>query len=300
MTQSVPHSDPARVEANGIEIVYDTFGDPGAPPLLLISGLSAQMISWEEEFCTQLAGRGYWLIRFDNRDVGLSTKFDEAGVPNPLAMMQAVTQGKTVQAPYTLRDMADDAAGLLDALEIESTHVVGASMGGMIAQTMAIHHPNHVRTMTSIMSTMGDPNLPPPKPEAAAVLVTPAPKDREAYLEHSIQVWQILNGPVYPPDEDRAREHAGQAFDRGLNPAGVARQLAAIWASGSRKEALKAITTPTLVIHGDADPLVPLEGGVDTANAIPGAELMIIEGMGHGLPPDIWPQVIDAIARHAV
>ncbi len=300
MTRSIPHSDPARVQANGIEIIYDAFGNPKAPPLLLISGLSAQMIGWEEEFCTQLADRGYWLIRFDNRDVGLSTKLDGAGVPNPLAIMQAVAQGKAVPAPYTLRDMADDAVGLLDALGIESAHVAGASMGGMIAQTMAIHHPNRVRTMTSIMSTTGDPNLPPAEPEAAKVLVTPAPTDREAYLEHSIQVWQILNGPVYPLDEDRARQRAGRAFDRGLNPAGVARQLAAVWASGSRKEALQAVTTPTLVIHGDADPLVPLEGGIDTANAIPGAELVVIEGMGHGLPPEIWPQVIDAIARHAV
>jgi pimeloyl-ACP methyl ester carboxylesterase len=298
MTRNIPHSDPACVEVNGIQIVYDTFGDPSAPPLLMIMGLGAQMIDWDEEFCAQLAARGYWVIRFDNRDVGLSTRFDEAGVPNVLAMMQAPEQA--VEVPYTLRDMADDAVGLLDALRIEAAHVVGASMGGMIAQTVAIHHPERVRTLTSIMSTTGDPSLPPPKPEAAAILVTPAPTDRQGHLEYAIKTWQVLNGPVYPLDEDRTRERAGRSFDRGLSPAGTARQLAAILASGSRKEALRSVSAPTLVIHGDADPLVPVEGGIDTANAIPGAELVIVEGMGHGLPVEVWPQVIDAIARHAV
>lgn len=299
MTQRVPHSEPASVEANGIEIVYDTFGKPSAPPMLLIMGLGAQMIAWDEEFCTELAARGYRVIRFDNRDVGLSTRFDEAGVPDIPALMQAAVQGEAIQAPYTLRDMADDAVGLLDALEIESAHVVGISMGGGIAQEMTIHHPDRLRTLTSIMSSTGDPQLPPPKPEAMAMLVTPAPTDRAGCIESSIKTWRVLNGPAFPLDEDRTRERAGQSFDRGLSPDGTFRQLAAIMASGSRKEALKSVQVPTLVIHGDADPLVPVEGGIDTANAIPGAELMIIEGMGHSLPPEVAPQVIEAIARHA-
>ena len=300
MTQEVLHSDPASVEANGIEIVYDTFGEPSASPMLLVMGLGQQMIFWDEEFCIQLAAQGYWVIRFDNRDVGLSTKFDEAGVPDILALMQAAAQGEAVQAPYLLCDMADDAVGLLDALGIESAHVVGVSMGGMIAQEMAIHHPARVHTLTSIMSSTGNPDLPPPTPEAMAILVTPAPTDRAGYIESSVQTWRVLNGPVFPLDEDLARESAGQSFDRGLSPAGLARQLAAILASESRREALKSVAIPTLVIHGDADPLVPVEGGIDTANSVPGAGLMIIEGVGHDLPPAVEPQVIEAIVRHAV
>ncbi len=299
MDRSVPHSDPGAATVNGIEIVYDTFGDSSAPPLLLIMGLGAQMISWDEDFCRELAARGYWVIRFDNRDIGLSTKLDEAGVPNILALLQAQTQGEVTQAPYMLRDMADDSAGLLEALGIESAHVVGVSMGGMIAQEMAIHHPKRVRTLTSIMSSTGNPELPPPKPEALTILLTPPPTDREGYLKYSLQTWRVLSGPEFQIDEDLALERANRFYDRGLSPAGTARQLAAILASGSRKEALQSVTAPTLVIHGNADPLVPVEGGIETAGSIAGAELLIIEGMGHDLPPALAPQVIEAIAQHA-
>jgi pimeloyl-ACP methyl ester carboxylesterase len=299
MTQ-VPHSDAASVRVNGVEIVYDTFGETSAPPMLLIMGLGAQMIAWDERFCAQMAGRGYWVIRYDNRDVGLSTKFDEAGVPDLMGMMQATMQGQAVQAPYTLVDMANDGVGLLEALEIESAHVVGVSMGGMIAQAMAIHHPQRVRTLTSIMSSTGNPELPPPSQEAMAVLMTPTPAERAAYIENSVQSSRVLAGPTYPMAEDVVRERAARFFERGLHPAGVARQLAAVLASGSRKEALQSVNLPTLVIHGNADPLVPVEGGIDTANAVPGAKRLIIEGMGHALPPVLWPQIMDAVTRHAV
>jgi pimeloyl-ACP methyl ester carboxylesterase len=287
------------VRVNDIEIVYDTFGKLTTPAVLLIMGLGAQMISWDENFCLELAKRGYFVIRFDNRDVGLSTKFNEAGIPNMLELLQSQMQGESVQSPYMLSDMADDAAGLLDALGIEEAHVVGASMGGMIAQEMAIHHPQRVRTLTSIMSSTGDPELPHPKPEALTVLLATPPSDREACQQHAIKTWHVLAGPGFPVDDAFIAERAARSFDRGLNPAGTARQMAAILASGSRKEALLQVSAPTLVIHGDADPLVPVEGGIDTAESIPGAKLLIIEGMGHDLPPSLASRVIDAIVEHA-
>jgi pimeloyl-ACP methyl ester carboxylesterase len=300
MIQSVPHSDPSTARVNSIEIVYDTFGETSAPPLLLIMGLGEQMIAWDEDFCRQLAARGYWVIRFDNRDVGLSTKLDEAGVPDVFSLMQAQAQGEAIQSPYMLRDMADDAVGLLDALAIVSAHVVGISMGGMIAQEIAIHHPKRLRTLTSIMSSTGNPELPPPRPEALPILLTPFPTDREGYIRHSIETWRVLSGPGFPLDEGRVKQRAGRSFDRGLSLAGTARQLAAILASGSRQKALQSVTVATLVIHGNADPLVPVECGIDTASSIPGAKLLIIEDMGHDLPLVVAPQVIEAIARHAV
>ncbi len=295
MVQQIPHSDQATVRANGIDIAYDTFGDASAPPMLLVMGLGEQLIAWDDEFCVALAAHGYWVIRFDNRDVGLSTRFDEAGIPDILAMMQ----GAPIPPPYTLRDMAADAVGLLDALQISSAHVVGISMGGMIAQEIVINWPNRVRTLTSIMSSTGDPTLPPPRPEAMALLMTPPPPDREGYIQSAFQTWRVLNGPSFPIDEERVRVRAGNSFDRGLSPAGTMRQLAAIVRSGSRREALGDVRIPSLVIHGDADPLVPVEGGVATADAIPEAELLIIKGMGHDLPVPVAPQVIEAIVRHA-
>ena len=290
---------PAFARANGLDLCYDTFGDPQAQPLLLIMGLGAQMIVWDDEFCALLAGRGYRVIRFDNRDIGLSTRLGDAGVPDVAAGMMAAMQGQPVSAPYLLRDMAADAIGLLDARGIGSAHVVGASMGGAIAQTLAIEHPQRLRTLTSIMATTGAPGLPPPKPEAMAVLFKPTPLEQAAYFESYVQTWKVLRGPGFPLDEARDLDRAGQNFARGLNPAGVARQLMAILASGSRREALRSVSVPTLVIHGKADPLVPVECGIDTARAVPGAELLLIEGMGHALPIPAWPQIIEAIARHA-
>jgi pimeloyl-ACP methyl ester carboxylesterase len=298
MTEQVLHSEPDVAIGNGIEIVYDTFGNPSDPPILLVMGIGCQMIDWKEEFCFKLASHGYRVIRYDNRDVGLSTKFDDAGVPNMLEMFLAATRGEPIDAAYTLKDMADDGVGLLDALEIEKAHVVGVSMGGMIVQSMAIHHSTRLASMISIMSTTGEPDLPPPTPEALAVLTTPAPTDREGYIQNSIKNSRVLSGPKFPPNEDLLREHAGLKFDRGIHPAGVARQMAAIMASGGRREKLKSVNIPTLVIHGDADPLVPLQGGKDTADAISGAELIIMKGMGHDLPVELWPQIIDAIVKH--
>src|SRR5438067_1031398 len=213
---------PALAPANGIELCYDTFGDRDAAPLMLIMGLAAQMIAWDEEFCARLASRGYWVIRFDNRDIGLSTKFTERGVPDVLAMLTG--QGGAPAAPYTLRDMATDTIGLMDALGIAKAHVVGASMGGAIAQEMAIHHSGRLRTMTSIMSSTGEPGLPPPTAEAIEILLAPTPTDREAYFIRYAQTWRVLRGPGFPADEARDADRAAESFDRGLNPPGVARQ----------------------------------------------------------------------------
>jgi pimeloyl-ACP methyl ester carboxylesterase len=293
------HTPEALAKSNGIELCYDTFGDRSAPPLLLIMGLGAQMIVWEDDFCEQLAGRGYHVIRFDNRDIGRSTRLPQLGTPDIMALIGQALMGKPVEAPYKLGDMAADAVGLLDALRVERAHVVGASMGGAIAQEMAIHHPQRLRTLTSIMSSTGDPSLPQAKPEAMAVLLAPPPKDKQEYLANHKKTWQVLRGPGFPEDEARDPARAEASYARGLNPPGVARQLAAIIASGNRTEALQAVRTPTLVIHGDADPLILVEGGVATANAIPGAKLVRIEKMGHALPISMWGRVIDAIAAHA-
>jgi pimeloyl-ACP methyl ester carboxylesterase len=286
----------AQLDVNGLRIEYDHFGDRGARPLLLVMGLGAQMLLWEEEFCRALAERGHFVVRFDNRDVGLSSKLDAAGVPNVFELMQRVAAGQRPEVPYTLDHMADDAAGLLDALGLESAHVCGASMGGMIAQTLAIRHPRRVRSLTSIMSTTGNPALPPAAPEAMAALMTPPPATRAEAIEHHLKTWRVIGSPGFAVDEARIRERGGVLYDRCFHPAGTARQLAAILAHGSRKQALAAVTAPSLVIHGAADPLVPLAGGRDTAEAIPGAELLVIEGMGHDLPPEVWPRVVEAIA----
>jgi len=300
MTKNVPHTDVAFAKANGIEIAYDTFGRLEAPPLLLITGLGFQMVMWDEEFCTELAGCGYFVIRFDNRDMGLSSKFPHAGVPNISALMKAQGTRPAPEAPYTISDMAMDAMSLLDALEIRAAHVTGLSMGGMIGQVMAAKFPARVRTFVSMMSSSGDPALPPPTPEAQAVLYTPLPIERAKYVERWVHIWRVLSGSSYPVEEALARKWASRSHARGLNPDGIARQLAAVMISGSRKELLHSITVPTLVLHGDADPLVPLECGIDTARAIPGAKLEIIKGMGHALPRELWPRIIDIIRKHAV
>jgi pimeloyl-ACP methyl ester carboxylesterase len=287
----------AQAQANGLSLEYDTFGRPTADPLLLIMGLGAQMILWPEAFCEELAARGHYVVRFDNRDVGLSTKLDRLGLPDMLQIAAAAMMRQRVEAPYLLTDMAADAAGLLDALAIESAHVVGASMGGMIAQQMAIDYPQRVRTLTSIMSSTGNPSLPPARPEAMQALLTPVPPTREAAIERGVEVFRIIGSPGFPFDEQLFREQAERAFDRSFYPQGAIRQMAAILASGSRNDRLRRLNVAALVIHGKDDPLVPVEGGIDTAESIPGAELLLIEGMGHDLPQGAWPRMIDAISR---
>jgi len=288
-----------KAKVNDIEIEYDTFGDPSSKPLLLIMGLGAQMINWDEEFCEKLVRRGFYVIRFDNRDVGLSTKFEEAGEPDLMKLFMSVQKGEKIEAPYTLEDMADDAVGLLDVLNVDKAHICGRSMGGMIAQIIAYRHPKRILSLISISSSTGNPDLPRPKPEAMQVLVNPIPTEREAIIENGVNRMRIIHGSGFPFDEERARKLVGNSFDRSAYGQGFGRQLSAVIASGNRKPALASITVPTLVIHGGDDPLVLLEGGKDTAEAIPGSELLIIEGMGHSLPPEVWLQVIDAITKNA-
>jgi pimeloyl-ACP methyl ester carboxylesterase len=287
------------VTANGIQIEYETFGERASPTLLLITGLGGQLIFWDEELCEHLAQRGHFVIRYDNRDVGLSSKLEEAGVPDVMRTIGALMQGEAIKAPYTIEDMAEDAVGLLDALGIEKAHLCGMSMGGMIAQTVAIRHPRRISSLISIYSTTGNPDLLQPKPEAMEFLLTPPPEGREANIEYTLKLYRTIAGSGFPFDEKWHRMMAVQAYDRAFYPQGVARQLAAILAQGNRKAALASISVPTLVIHGTDDPLVPVECGKDTAEAVPGAELKIIDGMGHDLPHGgAWPQIINAIVDH--
>ncbi|MEU4544054.1 alpha/beta fold hydrolase [Nonomuraea dietziae] len=272
-------------KSNGIEIAYDSFGTPGDRPLLLIMGLGSQLVHWDEEFCELLAARGHHVVRYDNRDVGLSTHLTEAGVPE-------LVPGAA--APYLLSDMADDAAGLMDALGWPAAHVLGVSMGGMIAQALAIGHPDRVLTLTSIMSTPG-PDVGPPTPEAMAALFSPPAPDRQTAVERALEVWAVIGSPGYEMDRERIAKVAGLAYDRAYDPAGTARQLAAILASGDRTEGLGGLRMPALVIHGEADPLVQIAGGRATAAAIPGATLLTYPGMGHDLPRPLWEEIMDAV-----
>jgi pimeloyl-ACP methyl ester carboxylesterase len=282
-------------DANGLTLCYQTFGAASDPPMLLVMGLAAQMILWETEFCKRLAERGFYVVRFDNRDIGKSSRIPAA--PPDLARVMAGLE--SLKAPYTLDDMARDTVGLMDALGIAKAHIVGASMGGMIAQLVAIRHPERVRTLTSIMSTTGERGLPPPKPEVWAAMTAPPPLTVEAFIEANVRVAELLRGYADAGEEADARARAIRTAERGLNPAGAIRQMAAIFASGSREDALAQVKAPTLVIHGADDPLVPVEAGRATARAIPGAKLMVLERMGHTLPRALWPTIVEAIAAHA-
>ena len=281
--------------ANGIEIVYQEMGDPDGEPLLLVMGLATQMIAWHPDFCGLLAERGFRVIRFDNRDIGRSTKITAAGVPSRLDMLA----GRRATAPYLLFDMARDSFGLMDHLGIGSAHVAGASMGGMIAQTMAINNPARVRSMTSIMSTTGRRFIGMPTIKAFGILFGGPPKGRDQVIERAVGTFKVIGSPAYPFEEERIREIAAASYDRGHSAAGVARQLHAILASGDRTPALEDLVVPTTVIHGSADVLIRPSGGRATAKAIPGAHLKIFDGMGHDLPQALWPEFVDELASNA-
>jgi pimeloyl-ACP methyl ester carboxylesterase len=289
----------AKVDANGIQIEYETFGEPDSPALLLIKGLAGQLIDWDEKLCRQLAQNGHYVIRFDNRDAGLSSKIEKAGVPDIMQTIEAMMKGEMINPPNTIEDMAADTVGLLDALGIGKAHICGMSMGGMIAQTIALNYPNRALSLISIYSRTGDPEEPQPKPEAMELLLTSPPEGREAYIEFGVKLFNTISGPGFPYDEEWLRKHMAQTYDRSYCPQGAARQLVAIFAQKNRKPALKSLSTPTLVIHGADDPLVRVACGKNTAAAIPGAKLMIIDGMGHDLPHGgAWPQIIDAMVEH--
>ncbi len=280
--------------ANGIEIAYETFGSSGGRPLVLVMGLATQMLAWHDDFCRALVDRGLFVVRFDNRDVGLSTHLHDAPPPDVMAAFG----GDVSSASYRLEDMADDTVGLLDALGIDSAHVVGASMGGMIAQTVAIRHPSRVRSLTSIMSTPS-PKVGGATQEALAVLLAAPATTRDEAVERAVTTYGVVGSPGYPLDEAWLRQIAGEAYDRAHDPVGVARQLLAVHASGDRTEDLRKVEAPTLVVHGAADPLVQVAGGQATAEAVPGAELLVLDGMGHNLPRELWPTIVDAIVRVA-
>ncbi len=267
-----------NVNANGIQIEYETFGDPASPPLLLIAGAGAQMVTWEEAWCDLLAKQGLYVIRFDNRDVGLSSKFDDI--------------------PYTLEDMADDTVGLLDALGIEKAHIVGRSLGGMIAQTIAIRHPSRVWSLVSVVSTTGDPALLLGDPELYVLFLAPEPVEREENVEYRVNLYLLLEGSKYPLDKQEVRRMMERSYDRCFCPQSVKRQADAVAASGNRTEALRSVTAPTLVIQGSEDPLWHVECGKSTAEAVPGAELLIVEGMGHLFSAEVWPVLVGAIVQH--
>jgi pimeloyl-ACP methyl ester carboxylesterase len=280
-----------RARVGDLDLAYETFGDAGDPPVLLVMGLATQMIGWPDDFCAGLAARGHFVVRFDNRDIGLSTHLHSAGAADVLAVLA----GDTSSVPYALADLADDTVGLLDALGLDAVHVVGASMGGMIAQLVALRHPERVRSLTSIMSTTGDPTVGGPSEAALAVLLAPPAGDREGAVRRVVDTYRVIGSPGFEFDESSVRDRAGLSFDRAYDPAGVARQLGAVLTTPDRTRDLEAVSVPTLVIHGSADALVNVDGGRATAAAVPGAELLVVEGMGHDLPREVWPEITDRI-----
>lgn len=286
--EKVSNVGPAR-----IDLAYERFGDAHAPPVLLIMGVGAQMIAWPDGFCDELVGRGLQIIRLDNRDVGHSTHLTDAPAPN----LAAALAGDHSSASYTLPDMAADSVGLLDALGLDSAHIVGASMGGFIAQTIAIEHPSRIRSLTSMMSTTGDRSVGQPHAEAMRIFAGPPPTSREEVVQRALDAFRIIGSPGFAPDLEGIADRVGRAYDRAFDPIGIARQAVAVVASGDRTARLRSIDVPTLVIHGADDRMCDVSGGRATAAVIPGAELVVIEGMGHSLPRALWPQLAAKIAE---
>jgi pimeloyl-ACP methyl ester carboxylesterase len=285
-----------RVRAHGIDIEYEVGGNASASPMVLAMGFSQQLVAWDDAFCERLAARGFRVLRFDNRDVGLSSKFDSAPLPN----IPAILAGDTSTVAYAIEDMADDVAGLIETLGLGAAHVAGVSMGGMIAQSLAIRHPERVSSLASIMSTTGARDVGLASPEARRLVSERAPAERDAHIEHGVRVWRALASPGYPLDEARVRAKIARAYDRCYYPAGVARQAAAIVSQRDRTEKLRGVRVPTVVIHGQDDPLIGVSGGEATARAIPGAKLVVDPGLGHDLPEGAWPLIIEAIAANAL
>lgn len=292
----MPRAAFTSTDNRNIELEYDHFGNPTDPALLLIMGFTAQMVAWEEEFCKQLADRGHFVIRFDNRDCGLSTKLHGVPSNSDAVIMAAMMETEMPPVAYTLSDMAADAAKLLDHLEIERAHIMGASMGGMIAQTFAIEHPHRTKTLISIMSQPGELTVGQPTQEAMELIVTPAPSNRDEYIAFAPK-WQLWQSKKYRSDE-LSRRNAIRDFDRSNYPEGGPRQMAAIYASGSRAEGLQKLQIPTLVIHGTEDQLITPSGGERTAELIPNSTLLMVDDMGHDMPQPLWPLYLDAISKH--
>lgn len=286
----------AYAQLGGLRLAYETFGDPEGRPLLLIMGLGSQMLLWDEDFCDLLVKSGHFVARFDNRDVGLSSRCRDLGRPSLLRAAWRARRGRRVEAPYTLDDMAGDALGLLDTLGLERAHVMGASMGGMIAQAMAIRYPERVQSLVSIMSSTGNPRLPGPTWEATKVLLRRPPRAKKPFIEYSVKLWKTIGSPGYPFDEGHIRWRSARVFDRGLPGSGTARQMAAILAHGDRRPDLSELSLPSLVIHGKSDPLIPVAAGIETAESIPGAELILFDGVGHTLPRELWPRIVRAVS----
>jgi pimeloyl-ACP methyl ester carboxylesterase len=290
-----------KIKANGVELYYEESGPADAPVILLVMGLGTQMIAWPEPFIKGLAAKGFRVIHYDNRDIGQSQHLHGAPAPNLIWAMLASRLGLPLNLAYRLSDMAADGAALLDALRIEKAHVVGASMGGMIAQLMASNHPERVATMTSIMSSSGRPGLPGPSPELRRRMLAKRPSNptREEAIALSVAGLKMMSFPDSTRTPDAFEQVAGRAYDRGYHPLGAKRQLLAVLADGSRVSRLKTIKAPALVIHGRADPLVPMAGSEDIARHIPGARLEIIDEMAHDLPPSQVGRMVDLIADHA-
>ncbi|MDX6358598.1 MAG: hypothetical protein QOH37_1652 [Nocardioidaceae bacterium] len=282
--------------ASGVELCYQTYGDPADEPMLLVMGLATQMTFWDPDFCAMLARRGFFVIRFDNRDVGRSSR--GRGRVTRRMLVRAFA-GARVRAPYSLRDLGADAFGLLDHLGITSAHLVGVSMGGMIVQTMTLDQPHRVRSLTSIMSTTGKRTVGWQHPRLLPAMLRPIKPGREAYADSSVAMWRMIGSPGFDHDDERIREAARESYDRGLSSAGALRQMMAILTQPNRSTALRRVTVPTLVVHGMADRMVHVSGGRATAAAVPGAELLLVDGMGHDLPPEVYSSLVDAIARTA-